>query len=306
MAKQPTQVTDNGAQVVETATKGDVIPHVNPKALQREVGIEVVKLFARAEQAKSDLEELRNEINSKNYEAIGKLTQGVLFVAKNDSNVNLADHFAQDDKRKRMLNETLYLALGMKEVIKVGTGTAQTDKVVWSRALKDYLPQYGEPQDTKDYERKNTFRTNLAKQLNKAAGAALDMQKRKINAKFDPSQGTLVIEGPEVKKQFGVESVALNEKLAQGVEGSDGKKSNLKEKPSFTALYNNAAKAEGLPVKSKTNDRTSKVIADPSAAIVEMSTLWLNVLGRATTETLTKPAIEALEKIRDRIDALID
>ena len=284
--------------------QGSVIPHVNPKAMQKELGPKIIRMFAGVEEAKGELERLRREIGNKNYDAIALLTEGVYKVAIVDSNVALADHFAGDDKRKQVLNEQLYLALGIKEVIQVGSGDTKVNRVVWSKANADYLPQYGEPTDTPEYERKNTFRTNLSKQLNKAIGAALDIQKRKIVAKYDDEKRTLVISGPEVKKQFGVEQVALNERINQGVPGTDGNPTKLLEKPSFTALYNNAAKAEGLTVRSGSNDRTKKVITDPSAVIVEIGTTMLNALGRVNEpEELSKPATEVLQKIADKLDA---
>jgi hypothetical protein len=313
MAKQVTQTVQandkaSGTQLPPVIpVAGAVIPHINPKALQKELGPTIIRMLAGAEKDKQSLDELRQQIGRKQYEAIAKLTAGVLHVAKNDSNVSLADHFASgdgSDKKRMALNETLYLALGMKEVIKVGTGTAQADRVVWARSCKDYLPQYGEATDTVEYDRKNTFRTNLAKQLNKAAGAALDLMKRKIDARVDETQGTLLISGPEVQKQFGVPQVALNEK--QNVENDAGLKVTLKEKPSFQALYNNAAKSEGLVVKSKSSDRTNRPIVDPSAAIVELSTVMLNAMGRVKEGELSKPAEEALKQIRDKIDAMID
>jgi hypothetical protein len=309
MAKPATQVQNNGKpQVAPQAvpqTAGSVIPHINPKAMQKDLGPRVIRMFAGIDEAKSEVERLRREIGQKNYDAIALLTEGVFKVAIADNNVALADHFSEDEKRKQVLNEQLYLALGMKEVIPVGTGDSKVNKVVWAKANADFLPQYGEPTDTPEYERKNTFRTNLSKQLNKAIGAALDIQKRKITAKYDEEKRTLVISGPEVKKQFGVESVALNERIHQGVPGTDGNPTKLLEKPSFTSLYNSAAKAEGKVIRTGSNDRTKKVITDPSAAIVEVGTTLLNVLGRvADAEGLSKAANEVLLKISDAMDGL--
>lgn len=301
MAKQPTVAVDNTKETTPV-NAGAVIPHINPKALQKDLGPQIIKMFAGIDEAKEKLEALRVEIGNKNYAAIAKLTKGVYDVSKADPNVALADHFGGDDKKKQFLNESLYLALGMKEVIKVGTGANQTDRVVWSKAVKDFLPQYGEATDTPEYERKNTFRTNLSKQLNKAIGAALDIHKRKLDARFDEGAQTLVISGPEVKKQFGVPEVALNERVT--VTNADGMQMKLLEKPSFQSLYNKAAASEGLPTASKSNDRTRRPITDPSAAIVELATVFLNAVGRAKPDELTKPAIEALTKIRDAIDAL--
>lgn len=308
MAKQATQVKENGpkAQVNEGAhavSAGAVIPHVNPKAMQRDLGPQIVRMFAHVEEGKRELEELKAEISGKNYAAIAKLTKGVFDVAKADPNVALADHFSDDGKRKLYLNEALYLALGIKEIIKVGTGDSQVDRVVWAKSLKEFLPQYGEPTDTLEYEQKNTFRSNLAKQLNKAIGAALDIQKRKLEVRFDDKAQTLAISGPEVKKQFGLPEVMLNEKVS--VQNDDGVIVKLKEKPSFQSLYNTAAASEGQHVKSGSNTRGPRPITDPSAVIVDMSTVFLNALGRAEADKLTKPAIDALNQIRDKIDALL-
>lgn len=303
MASKPQVAVDNGnGKPAVAPMAGSVVPHINPKAIQKDLGPQIARMFAGVEEAKSEVERLRKEIGDKNYAAIAKLTMGVYNVAKIDNNVALADHFSEDSKRKLVLNESLYLAMGFKEVIKVGGGN-KVDRVVWSRNLADLLPQHGEAPDTPEYERKNTFRTNLSKQLNKAIGAALDLHKRHIVAKEEG--GTLLISGPEVQKQFGAPQVALNERINQGVAGSDGKASKLKEKPSFTALYNNAAKSEGHAVRSGSNDRTNKVLTDPSAAIVEVGTILLNALSRvAEPDKITKPAMETLEKIADALDSL--
>jgi hypothetical protein len=215
-------------------------------ALSLDVGPRVIHAMFSAEARVGQLvEELHTLRGVKRYEQLSELTLAVAKAARADTSIDLAATYSGDKKAMERLNDQLGIALGFREIKGTVDRNGLTyEAVVTAKAVGDCFPLPGETRDTvKNFDQKNTFRSNFMTQLKKCAQAAHGLIEQKIDAKLDAKSGTLMISGPAVKKHFGQDRVLLDERQTIGTGDAAVK---LSEKPSFQALANIGAATQGV------------------------------------------------------------
>lgn len=260
MAKQSLQAKPGNSKSVKdsgpVANTGTAlpIPTVNAKAMSKDVGLAVIASLASAEDSITQGEQMVALGRKKRYDAQSQLTLAIVKAATNDKSIDLTAAFSEDKKLQNYLNNQIGIALGYRTVMDV-PGKKGEQVVSYVKEVYKYFPAPGEDRDTPEYRHKQSTRTNFATRLKQCEMAAASIIADKTKATFDKENGTLRLEGPAVKQQFGVSSVLLNER--QTIENKkDNSKIELKEKPSFTAMAARAAEAiGGRPVKRGSNTR---------------------------------------------------
>lgn len=269
----------------------EIIPSIKKGALSKDVGPAAIVALAMSYTDEQKALQLSQGADRKRYEVLSSLTLAISKAAKADTSIDLtatAKVGSDGQKAMNVLNAQLGLALGFREVIQVGKGDKVKDKIVWAKSVAQYFPMPGEDKDLPEVKRKDSFRGNFMTTLKKAAMTALGINERGIDAKMDKKEGTLMLSGPEVKKQFGQPSVLLNEvqSIAKGDE-----KVKLTEKPSFTAIAARAGEAHGKPVHRGSNTRgaAAQSVANPGLAF----------------EAICKSMTQALERMKSPTEAVI-
>lgn len=283
-----------------------VIPVIKKGALSVDVGPIVIAGLAKAYDDEDKAKQLMAGVDSKRYDLLAQLVLGIAKAAKADGSIDLkATVMSGSDGSKAMglLNDQLGLALGFKEVKTVVKGDTKAEKIVYSEKVRHFFPMPGEDKNDAAVQRKATLRSNFVHMLKKASMTALNVIERKIDVKMDKAAGTLLISGPEVKKQFGAASVHLNEK--QTVKNAKtGEEQKLTQRPSFTALATQAAIAHGKAVKTGSNTRgQGQQLTNPTAALQGLSKAVVKAC-----ENIQQPndkQIEALEAMQSAIETTL-
>jgi hypothetical protein len=236
---------ETAAERAANETTGGIVP-LKKSALSLDVGPRVIHAMFSAEARVGQLvEELHTLRGVKRYEQLSELTLAVAKAARADTSIDLAATYSGDKKAMERLNDQLGIALGFREIKGTVDRNGLTyEAVVTAKAVGDCFPLPGETRDTvKNFDQKNTFRSNFMTQLKKCAQAAHGLIEQKIEAKLDTKSGTLMISGPAVKKHFGQDRVLLDERQTIGTGDAAVK---LSEKPSFQALANIGAATQGV------------------------------------------------------------
>lgn len=294
-----------GKAAAETQSGDDkgmaLVPTIKAGALSKDVGPMVIAGLAKAYDDEEKANKLIDDVKKKRYDLLANTTQAIVKAAKADDTINLAAAFKDDKKAINLLNAQLGLALGFREVETTGTGDNAKARLVFAKTVTKYFPSPKDAKGTAEYNRKATTRSNFMHMLKKCSQAAHAIVIKDLEVKKDDKTGTLLITGPEVTKTFGADSVLLDEKLTVG-EGEAEKK--LKKKPSFTALAEMGAAAEGKVIAKRGQTGTSGTAVDASTAILSLC----NSIVAALPKLKDKPDAklqEALKAARTAIDNLL-
>lgn len=262
-----------------------LIPVIDKKALQKDVGIKVIAAMCSARSDDDEANKLKTAAAAKNFDAQSQLTFAIVNAALADKSIDLAPAFGEDKKLYGFLTNQIGLALGYREVVETPKG-GQT--VAYSKAVHAYFPAPGDDKDAPETMQKNTYRQNFLHRLKQCLQGAAHIVASKTKAEIDKKAGTLRITGPAVKEQFGVSSVLLNGK--EKTEDAKGNEVTLKSKPSFTAMATKAGEAYGLGSAPRVQNAggTRGLAVDPNKAI----------------ESLAKSLIAAIERIKDVNDTV--
>lgn len=308
MAKTPnTAATGDKAKAKATAAVA-VIPQINSKALSKDVGPYVAKNWNTANTDEEKADALRAGAQKKKYLLLASMTEAIVKAAKNDKSIDLKATVMQGPegtKAMAALNDQLNLALGFKEVVSVTKGNTTTQKLVWASSIADLMPKPGE----KD-SRKDTLRSNLSHAMKKCAMGALAINERNITAKVDKAEGTLLLSGPSIKKEFGQDKVLLNEK--QKIPGKkEGQTIELKAKPSFTAIADMAASDHGKELRRGSNTRgkggkigSGTTVLDSGAVITQLADSVVKACERIKEPTEVQQ--KQLERMADAIAKVLE
>lgn len=276
-----------------------IIPKIKAGAVSKDVGPAVIKALAVAYEDESKGRELIAGAQNKQYNSLSQLTQAIVKAAKADTSIDLSIASVQDAKRQAYLNDQIGLALGYREVLTVGQGTQQKQRVGYAASVVSFFPMPAEDKTTDAYKRKTTLRSNFLHMLKKCQLAADSIIQRDIDVKMDKASGTLLLSGPAIKKQFGAASVVLNEK--QTVQDAKGEDFKLTERPSFTALAAKAKESHGGTLHRGSNTRgTGTQLSNPSAALDSLCKSMIEMLAR--TKEPSKAGIDCVKKVESAID----
>lgn len=299
----------------EEETKA-IVPVLKAGALSTDVGPFVVKNWATSIADTEKGEELIASANKKRYDLNAKLTLAIVKAAKADKSIDLTATTKmgpEGTKAMSLLNDQLYLALGIKVAVKKGKGDKQAETLVYAPSVASYFPARGESEEAA--RPKKTLRSNLSHTLKKCSQAALAVIERGITAKYDTAEGTLLLSGPSIKKDFGVDKVHLNEK--QKVPGKkEGETIELKEKPSFTAIADMAARDHGTALRRGSNTRGKNAVGgdkkgsgasliNPLDALKQMSASVIKICESFKKTPPSDEQRKLLEAMADAIDAVV-
>lgn len=287
-----------------------VIPHLNAKAISKDVGPRVVRGLAKADQDIGQAEALMQAGKAAKANHLAELSIAIIKAAKVDTSIDLttAVRANADKKEMGLLLDQLRLAIGVYEVQTVTTKSGEKPRLAYTDAVKDFFPAPGIDADSPEGIARNTLRSNFAHSLKKAAGVACGVIERNITAEMDKATGTLRLTGPEVQKQFGQKSVVLDEKKKVIPTDKKGKATSdpyeLKEIPSFTAIQRNAEADHGkVPRAPVTNNRT-KQMTDPDKAFESVCESLVKMI-EALKGKPTERQIKALASVHSAIDPLL-
>lgn len=288
---------------VVTAENHALIPQIKARAMSKDIGPAVIASLAQAYIDETKARELMQGAQSKAYHSLARLTEGIVKAVKNDGSIVLRAAFvggkdgAQDMAH---LNDQLGIALGFREIITVGTGDKAKQRVVYATSCSQYFPKPGENKESEEYKQKNTIRSNFLHMLKKCVQAADAIITQQVDVKMDKTAGTLLLSGPSIKKQFGQNSVLLDEK--KNIIDKAGNKVELKERPSFTAMAAQAAAAHGRPIHRGSNTRGAGVqMSNPGQALDGLCKAFV-----AAIERVSKPSpaqIVTVKTVESAIDA---
>ncbi|WP_426611834.1 hypothetical protein [Bradyrhizobium sp. McL0616] len=159
------------------------------------------------------------DVDAKKYEVLGRMTQAIIEATKIDGSIDLEKAFDESKTGKKALNDQLRVALGVFRETIVG---------------RRRMVEPTEP--AAQFFSNGTKRTNFAHILKKCAQCAAGLIEMKAEVKLDEKKGTLVISGPAVAKEFGKDTLTLDERMSQG----------LTQKPSYTAIVAIAKARRGV------------------------------------------------------------
>lgn len=286
-------------------------------ALSLEVGPAVIAALDQTDKMARQMADLDRDIRAKRYDQLAVTTNAVMKAAKADDSIDLSVLFAGDPKKVNHLYDQLGIALGFREIVNVpdpkNSGVVY-DKIVTAKAIGNYFPMPGENKETDEYKRKNNLRSTFLALLKKCGMAAAGMIEKDITSKYDAKKGTLLISGSAVKKHFGMETVALDERK---IVGEGDKAIELHEKPSFTAIAAMGAEAHGASIHRGSNTRGTLGAAinkpEVKAAVAAASGMKadqaiISICGSLVKAienyagSLTGPLKAALESVNSAID----
>jgi hypothetical protein len=168
------------------------------------------------------------DVDGKRYEALGRITQAIIEAVRANDSIDLEKAFDERKKGKKALNDQLRIALGVFQETEIDGKW----RIVPTNAAAKFFGNH-------------TKRTNFANMLKKCAQTAAGLIEMKAKVRIDEEKGTLVISGPAVTKEFGKETVTLDERMVQG----------LTQKPSYTAIVAIAKEKRGIVAARGSNTR---------------------------------------------------
>jgi hypothetical protein len=275
----------------------------NKKAMQVEVGARLVENLADIYNADATIAQQVAENDKKRYDTLAQMTMGVVKAAKADPTIGsmLPDVFSGDQKKINALNEVLQIALGIREVIDVQTKQGgKVQKVQYVKGVMDFFPTPNDTKGTPEHTKKTTLRSNFLHQLKKSIQGAHGIIEKQIDARIDSKSGTLLLQGPAVKKHFGQDKVILDER--QNIKTGEGDKATtikLAARPSFSEIAKIGATASGRTVTQRADSRAN-VVTDADTAIVQVSDSLVRALNNykgKMTDKLRKSLASAANAI---------
>lgn len=264
------------------------------KALSTNVGPAVIAGLAKTYEDEEQAQAMLAEVKQKNYDLLAQTTEAIIKLAKNDSQVDLSAAFGNDKKASNKLNDQIGLALGFREYEDV----KGKKRIIFAKAVQKYFPSPDDEKGTTAAKRKQTLRSNFIHMVKKCAQAADSILQKDIKATIDKKSGTLKLSGPAIKKEFGQETVLLNEKLTVG-EGDNAVQ--LNKRPSFQAVANIGAAKHGAAVSGGSNTRGAKVQTNPDEAIETVCSSLVSMIAKIKTPT--ERQLKALKSVYNAMDA---
>ena len=149
------------------------------------------------------------DVDAKKHETLGRLTQAIIEATQANGSIDLGKAFDESKNGAKAFNDQLRVALGLFEETIVNGRRRVNATVTAAKFFENH-----------------TKRTNFAHILKKCAQCAAGLIDMKAKVRLDEKRGTLVISGPAVAKEFGKDTVTLDEKMSQG----------LTRKSSYTAI----------------------------------------------------------------------
>lgn len=273
---------------------------IKKSALSIDVGPAVIAELSKTNAQEQEMHRLGEEIKAKRYDLLAKTTQAIVKAAKADDTIDLSAPFTGDPKKMNALNDRLGLALGFREIVKTEADKngIQWEKIVAAKAVAKYFPMAGEDKESAEYKKKDTLRGNFLSMLKKCAQAAAAIVERDIVSKYDAKQGTLVISGPEVKKAFGQDNIALDEKKTRG-EGDN--KVELNQKPSFTALAAMGAEDNGAAVVRGNTSRQAVIGTAGAGAAGTAARAAATMTADKAIIAIAKTFVATIERFKDKL-----
>jgi len=271
---------------IETA-KGALIL-VQPKAMQINLGGELLDAISAEFSAGDKIKELTGQRGYLRQEARAKATLGVFNVIQNDDGFDASAVYGSEKAWRDELSK-LYVAMGVRNPD--GTLTKR-----FAEAFPN--PNANETEKASPaHKRRESLRNNIATLLKKATRAALALDEKGMIPSFDKEHHTLLIEG---KTPATIAGKAGKPMLLTGE-----KHANATERASFEALMNIADKAHGkekAPPAQKGGATTVEAIAQSAAT----DNAELQALVNAVIVTLTslKDGVkQSQRKIIEKLDA---
>lgn len=275
---------------------------VKAGALSVEVGPRVIQGLSKSYEDESKAKQLLQAVEGKRFDLLADLTSAIVKAAKADTSINLAATFDGDAKAMNVLNDQLGLALGFREVqTVVSEGGKETKKIAYAKTVSKFFPMPKDDKKAAETIKKATLRSNFLHMLKKTAQAAAAIVDKDITVKKDTATGTLMLTGPAIQKQFGAESVLLNDKLTVG-EGDNAKKLNAK--PSFTAIAKMGAEAHGKVLQTRTDSRVQSGAVDPDTALQSICNTLVQAIGKLKDKPIAK-TVESLNSVKSAIDKVL-
>lgn len=288
------------AAAKDNEVKGLVIPKIAKGALQLDVGPMVIAGFAKTG---ADMEQATNMLQgarAKQYDLQAMLVNAICKAATVDKSIDLSVAFGEDTKPKAHLNNQIGLALGWRAVYE----EKGKQVIGYSKTVAKYFPQQGVEKDSPEYKQAATFRTNWSHRLTQCIQVACGILDKGMTASIDKETKTLRLAGPEIKKQFGSDSVLLNEKQTQ--QNKKGEDVKLKEKPSFTAIAVKAGEAHGkTTLRGGHGTNRSRVSVDPGKALEELAKAVVSALEKLKDENVTDTVTESCRRMANAIRAKV-
>lgn len=318
MAKSPNKAAAPAADKAK-ATEVKALAIVNPKALSVDVGPYVVKNWATANQDQAKAEELISAANRKKYDLSARMTMAIVKASKADKSIDLTatvKYGPEGTKAMSVLNDQIAQALGLKVVKVVTKGNTTTNKLEYAPEVASYFPRAGLDPESVEGKAAATLRSNLSHTLKKCAMAALAINERGITAKADAKSGTLLLSGPAIKKEFGADSVKLDEKQTVENTKKGGDPIKLKQRPSFTAIADLAAQDHGSALRRGSNTRgkgaapgksgSGTTLIDPLKALNELAQVVVKTCERFAKTPPTDEQRKPLEMMQNALAEVLD
>jgi hypothetical protein len=291
--------TATKATETETEVKPErAIVTVKAGALSLDVGPAVISGLDKSYKDEAKANQLLQEVNGKRYDLLSQLTLAIVKAAKADDTIDLSVAFSGEAKRMNVLNDQIGIALGFREVTQMENKKGDViAKIGYAKAVQKFFPTAKDDKKAPETVRKATMRSNFLHMIKKCAQAAAAVIEKDITIKQDKASGTLQISGPEVVKQFGAETVLLNERQTIG-EGEQATK--LKEKPSFTTLARIGAEASGKTLQIRKDSRAASNAVDPDTALQSICNTLVQSLNKLTGKPAAK-TVESLQSVQSAI-----
>lgn len=288
------------AQIERSA--GVAVVSIKDSALSTDVGPMVLAGLSQTYKDEEKMLELQRSIEGKRYDLLAQTTQAILKAATEDDTIDLTATFSGDNKKMKILNDQLGLALGFRELVVLPPtkeGGEEVKRIQWAKAVQKYFPGPKDAKGSAEYTRKNTLRGNFLTLVKKCAQTASGIMATDTEVAVDKESGTLQISGPAVKEQFGAETVLLNEKQTIG-EGEEAVK--LKAKPSFTAVAKMGAEAQGKVIQVRKDSRAGPA-TDVGQAIRSIAKSLADACSKLKTppDDETKRALSIAQNAIDKV-----
>jgi hypothetical protein len=285
------------AAEAKKASKLPAIPTLKKGALSTDVGPLVISEMAKVYDQEAKAQAMLAGVESKRYDLLAKTTQAIVKAAQNDDAIDLAAAFG-DKKGMIALNNQLRLALGIVAPVQKGKGDKAVTVLETVPEVARYFPGPKDKKGTVEYDRKHTLRTNFVTQLKKCAQAAHTIITKNIDINVT-KEGTLLLEGKAVEKEFGAPSVLLNEKQMQGA-------TKLTQKPSFTAVAAMSAPDDKKDKVGRRGVGTGAKSHDTNAALVAMCDTLVAALSKlGNAPDITDAARTALASAESAINKVL-
>jgi hypothetical protein len=295
MAKKKVKVV----ATVPPASTALAVPKIAKGAISKDVGPLAIATLAKIGRDETAAKQVLLAVTQKTYDIQSRLTLAIVKAAKVDGSIVLANVFSDDTKARNHLFNQVGIALGYREIFEVNG--KQT--VSYAASVKQYFPNAADQdKESPEAKAKATFRTNWVHRITQCVQVAQGIIERKMDAAIDKASGTLRLAGPEVKKQFGAPSVLLNERQSVTTGDTTVK---LKAKPSFTAIASAAGAAHGHAVRTGSNNRAAKIVANPAAAIEQMAGPFVACVQKLDAAKITGATKAALESVYNAIDKVL-